>query len=162
MYTPGRERQSLTLGEGLMCIIHSVSPSILNGEGRWKSGSFASQLPWVEMVGGAYLHTQCVSLYLEWRWGLVSFASPRVRLPLPGLEVALGGDMTEWFICIIHNYVSLYLWWRWWKGGHHAQYHIKVCSTTLLSGSTPFPGKGFMVKDHQKQMGRRNGILKML
>ena len=57
----------MEVGEGLICIYHSVSPSTLNGGG-----------------GGSHLHLpQCVSLYLEWRWGRGSFAFTTVCLPLP-------------------------------------------------------------------------------
>ena len=45
-------------GEGLICIIHNVTPS------TWDGGR-----------GEAHLHHQCVSLYLWWRWGRGSFPS---------------------------------------------------------------------------------------
>ena len=99
-------------GEGLICIYPSVSPSTLNGGG-----------------GGAHLHLpQCVSFYLEWRWGRGSFAFTTVCLPLPRVEVGEG------LICIYHSVsptlsggggvaplhlpqcVSLYLEWRWERG----------------------------------------------
>ena len=102
----------MEVGEGLICIYHSVSPSTLNGGG-----------------GGAHLHLpQCVCLYLEWRWGRGSFAFTTVCL-LPRMEVGEG------LICIYHGMspstlsgdggvahlhlpqcVSLYLEWRWGRG----------------------------------------------
>ena len=109
------------VGEGLICIIHSVSPSTLGEGGPSTLG---------EGGGGAHLyHPQCVSLYLVWRWGRGSFVSSTVRLPLPCVKVG------ELFICIIHSVspstlgegggganlyhpqcVSLYLGWRWGRG----------------------------------------------
>ena len=69
------------VGEGLICIIHSLSSTTLSGGG-----------------GGAHLHhPECVSLYLGWRWGRGSFASPTVCLPLPWVEVGEG------LICIIQS-----------------------------------------------------------
>ena len=82
------------VGEGLICIIHSVSPSPLGGGG-----------------GGAHLHKpQCGSLYLGWRWGRGSFVSSTVCLPLPWVEVGEG------LICISHSVSSLYLGWWWGRG----------------------------------------------
>ena len=69
------------VGEGLICIIHSVSPSILGGGG-----------------GGAHLHhPQCVSIYLGWRWGRGAFVSSTVCLPLPWVELGVG------LIYIVHS-----------------------------------------------------------
>ena len=111
----------MEVGEGLICIYHSVSPSTLSGGG-----------------GVAHLHLpQCVSLYLEWRWGRGSFAFTTVCLPLPRMEVGEG------LICIYHSVypstlngggggahlhlpqcVSLYLEWRW---GRVSFAFITVC-----------------------------------
>ena len=80
----------MEVGEGLICIYHSVSPSTLNGGG----GGAHLHLPQCVSLylewrwGRVHLHLpQCVSLYLEWRWGRVSFASFTMSLPLPGKEV---------------------------------------------------------------------------
>ena len=55
------------VGEGLICVIHSVSPSTLVGVG---GGGAHLQYPQCLLLGGggAYLHhSQCHSLYLRWR-----------------------------------------------------------------------------------------------
>ena len=117
----------MEVGEGLICIYHSVSPT-LNGGG-----------------GGAHLHLpQFVSLYLEWRWGRGSLAFTTVCL-LPRMEVGEG------LICIYHGVspstlnrdggvahlhltqcVSLYLERRWGRGSF-CIYH-SVSPSTLSGG----------------------------
>ena len=90
------------VGEGRICIIHSVCPSTLS-----EGGGGAHLICIIHSVspstlsrggGGAHLyHPQCVSLYLGWRWGRGSFVSSTVCLPLPWVEVGEG------LICIIHS-----------------------------------------------------------
>ena len=63
------------MGEGLICIIHRMCPSILGGNGR-----------------GAHLHhPQSVSLHLVWWWGWGSLASSTECVPLSSLVVGGGG-----------------------------------------------------------------------
>ena len=71
------------VGEGLICILHNVTPSAWDGGG-----------------GEAHLQCQNVSIYLGWRWGRGSFALSEC-LPLPWLEVGEG------LICILHNFSPL-------------------------------------------------------
>ena len=79
------------VGEGLICIYHSVSPSTLNVGG-----------------GGSHLHLpQCVSLYLEWRWGRGSFAFTNHSVSPSTLNGGGGGSHLHPSQC--H---SLYLGWR--------------------------------------------------
>ena len=107
------------VGEWLVCIIHSVSPSTLSrigggahlyhpqclplpcvkvGEGLICIIHSVSPSTLCESGGGAHLyHPQCVSLYREWRWGRGSFVSSTVCLPLPCVKVGEG------LICIIHS-----------------------------------------------------------
>ena len=97
-----------TLGVGLICIIQSVSPSTLGGGG-----------------GGAHLHQpQCVSHYLGWRWGRGSSASSRVCLPLPWVEVGEG------LICITHSLYPTTLS----GGGGGAHLHRPECVSHYLGG----------------------------
>ena len=109
----------VSVGEGLICIIHSVSPSILCGGGggarlhppysvnltcigwRWGRGTFALStmclpLPWVEVGDTCIIHSVCTSTMVGDE-GRSSIASSIVCLPLPWVEVGEG------LICIVHS-----------------------------------------------------------
>ena len=108
------------VGEGLICITHSVPPSTFGGGGGGAhphhppstlgGGGGGAHLHHPQYApftlggggGGAHLyHSQSVSLYLWWRWGRGSFVSPTVCLLLPLVEVGEG------LICIIHSGLPL-------------------------------------------------------
>ena len=50
-------------GEGLVCIIHGVSPSTLNEVGEGLSFTMSLSAPWMEVEGdeSGHLHSQCAS-----------------------------------------------------------------------------------------------------
>ena len=138
------------VGERLVCIIHSVSPSTLcegGGEAHlyhpqcvslylgWGSGSFVSSTSvspstLSEGGGGAHLyHPQCVSLYLGWRRG--SFVSSTSVSPST-LGEGWGGAH---LICIIHSVSPSTLS----EGGGGAHLYHSQCVSLLLGwGSGSF------------------------
>ena len=104
----------MEVGEGLICIIQSVFPSILGGGG---GGAHLHHKQGVSDGGVREPHfhqPQCAFVYLSIRWGTGSFTSVAVRLPrmvggaqphhlsivclpLPWVEVGEG------LICIIQS-----------------------------------------------------------
>ena len=112
------------VGEGLICITHSLSLTTLSGGG---GGAHLHRPECVShyLGGGAHLHhPECVSLYLGWRWGRGSFASSTVCLPLPWVEVGEG------LICITHSLSPTTLS----GGGGGAHLHRPECVSHYLAG----------------------------
>ena len=107
--------------EGLICILHNVTPSTLGevGEGLICIVR-VSPSTLVGGVGGARLHRQSVSLYLGWRWGRGSFASSEC-LPISWVEVGEG------LTCIVGVPPSTLG-----RGGGEAHLHPSQCHSLYL------------------------------